>query len=51
MYPETANHVLKHEEAPEEKLDAQYVSLNYNTPGIELDQEAVNAIVNWLKKY
>jgi hypothetical protein len=51
VYPETANHVLKHEEAPEEKLDAQYVSLNYNAPGIELDEEAVNAIVNWLKKF
>ena len=51
VYPETANHVLKHEEAPEEKLDPQQVSLSYNAPGIELDQEAVNAIVNWLKKY
>ncbi|WP_424358470.1 alpha/beta hydrolase family protein [Methanocella sp. MCL-LM] len=51
LYPETANHVLKHEEAPVEKLDPQSVSLNYNAPGIELDEEAVNAIINWLKKF
>jgi len=49
-YPENANHVLKHEELPMEKLDAQYVSLHYNAQNAELDEEAANAIFSWLKK-
>jgi len=50
VYPENANHVLKHEEMPREALNAQYVTLNYNAPDAELDAEAANAICNWLKK-
>ena len=50
VYPENANHVLKHEEMPLEKLTAQYVGLHYNAPDAELDKEAANAIFNWLKK-
>ena len=49
VYPENANHVLKHEEKPREALNAQYVSLHYNAPDAELDKEASNAIYDWLK--
>lgn len=50
VYPENANHVLKHEEAPPETLNGQYVLLHYNAPDAELDTEATKAIFNWLKK-
>jgi pimeloyl-ACP methyl ester carboxylesterase len=49
VYPENANHVLKHEETPKEKITSQYIILNYNAQNAELDQEATNAIVKWLK--
>ncbi len=49
-YPENANHVLTHEEAPREALAAQYVSLHYNAQDKEIDREAENIIVDWLKK-
>lgn len=50
VYPENANHILKHEEASREALTAQYASLHYNAPDAELDKEAENAIFIWLKK-
>jgi alpha-beta hydrolase superfamily lysophospholipase len=50
VYPENANHVLKHEEASREKLTAQSAGLHYNAPDAELDREAANAIFGWLKK-
>jgi pimeloyl-ACP methyl ester carboxylesterase len=50
VYPENANHVLKHELTPREALDAQFVSLHYNAPDTEVDREAANAIYDWLKK-
>jgi alpha-beta hydrolase superfamily lysophospholipase len=49
-YPENANHVLKHEETPREKLTGQTVGSRYNAPDAELDKEAANSIYNWLKK-
>lgn len=50
VYPENANHILKHEEAPREALTAQYVLPHYNAPDAELDRDAENAIFGWLKK-
>lgn len=50
VYPENANHVLKHEEAPRESLTAQHVLLHYNAPDAKLDREAEDAIINWLKE-
>jgi uncharacterized protein len=47
-YPENANHVLKHEEIPVEKLTAEYVGSHYNAPDAELDEEAAGAILSWL---
>ena len=49
VYPEKANHVLKHEETPREQLNALSVSQCYNAPDAELDEQAANAIFNWLK--
>jgi hypothetical protein len=50
-YPENANHVLKHEEMPLEKLTAEYVGSHYNAPGAELDEEAADAIFSWLDRH
>ncbi|XES78006.1 MAG: alpha/beta hydrolase family protein [Candidatus Bathyarchaeia archaeon] len=49
VYPENANHILKHEETPREKLDAQ-AALHYNASDRVLDQEAAGAIFEWLNK-
>lgn len=50
VYPENANHVLKHEETPLEQINLQTVTLNYNAPDTELDTDTVTAIVSWLSK-
>ncbi|MGD0646108.1 MAG: alpha/beta hydrolase [Candidatus Bathyarchaeia archaeon] len=50
VYPENANHVLKHEVKPLEEITAQYAGLSYNAPNAELDKEAANTILNWLNK-
>jgi hypothetical protein len=50
VYPEHANHVLKHEETPHEQLNAQTATLNYNAPNTQMDTEATEAIYSWLKK-
>lgn len=50
FYPENANHVLKHEEKPREKLTAEYVSLQYNSPVSELDRETTDTIIAWLEQ-
>ncbi len=50
VYPENANHVLKHEETPREALIAQYVTLYYNADDTNLDKESENTIQNWLKE-
>lgn len=47
-YPENANHVLKHEGLPLEKLDPQHVQMSYNAPDAELDKETVDIILHWL---
>ena len=51
VYPENANHVLKHEEKPLESLSAHYVSSHYNAADAELDKEAENVIISWLRKH
>lgn len=49
IYPENANHVLKHETKPREELNAQ-TTQRYNEPGIEIDEEATNTSYKWLKE-
>jgi uncharacterized protein len=48
VYPENANHVLKHEGLPIEELTAQYVGEHYNAPDAKLDEGAANSILGWL---
>ncbi len=50
-YPDDANHVLKHEDPPIEKLTAQYVSTRYNAPDAKLDEQAGNNIFSWLSDH
>ncbi len=50
VYPENADHILKHEETPTEKLGAN-LAVNYNIEGRKLDDEAVNAILDWLSSH
>lgn len=47
-YPDDANHLLKHEETPREKLTAEYVGAHYNASDAKLDAEAVSTILAWL---
>jgi pimeloyl-ACP methyl ester carboxylesterase len=48
LFPENANHVLKHEPRPREELVQAEVILTYNAPDASLDPETVAAIVAWL---
>jgi uncharacterized protein len=50
IYPENADHILKHEETPKERINPTQATLNYNTPERKLDPETTNAILNWLIK-
>jgi len=50
-YPENANHLLKHEELPREKLSLQHVATHYNSEDAQLDSETGNVIFDWLDEY
>ncbi len=50
-YPENANHLLKHEEMPREKLTPEHVGTNYNSQDAQLDSEAGLAILDWLAEH
>jgi len=47
-FPENADHVLKFEERPREKLTAASVGTRYNADGRILDPEVLTAILDWL---
>jgi alpha-beta hydrolase superfamily lysophospholipase len=49
VYPENANHVLKHDETPREQLNAQ-ATLRYNASDTELDQQTADIIIKWIKQ-
>jgi uncharacterized protein len=49
LFPENANHVLKHEERPRADLEQAVVAAKYNAPDSALDDETVAAIVSWLR--
>ena len=51
VFPEDANHVLKHEPRPFAELNQAEALPAYNAPGTELDADAVAAIVGWLKAH
>ncbi len=49
LFPDDANHVLKHEPTPRAELSAADVQSRYNADDARLDPEASEAIVEWLK--
>ena len=51
VFPEDANHVLKHEPRPYSELTQAQALPAYNAPGAELDAQAVAAIVGWLRAH
>jgi len=50
VFPENANHVLKNDETPRDKIAVAEVAKQYNAADTHLDDEAVSIIVHWLKK-
>jgi len=48
LFPEDANHVLKHEAKPRAELNAQHVAASYNAADATLDSDAMTSIVEWL---
>ena len=48
VFPENANHVLKHEPKPRSDLTAAHVLPSYNGPDAALDEDAMTIIVRWL---
>ncbi|MFI5776833.1 alpha/beta hydrolase family protein [Nocardia sp. NPDC051570] len=51
LFPENANHVLKHEPRPLSELAGAPVALGYNASDTHLDPETVAAIIAWLKDH
>ncbi len=47
-FPDNADHVLKYEPRPREKLVAAEVAAYYNAEGRVLDSDALSVITNWL---
>lgn len=48
LFPEDANHVLKHEPRPRAALSAADAVSNYNAPEAKLDAAAMTSIMAWL---
>jgi uncharacterized protein len=48
VYPDNANHVLKHEARPREQLSQAEIANSYNADGVELDHQVVETISTWL---
>lgn len=49
LFPENANHVLKHEPRPRDELEQAEAMNRYNASDASLDPEAVADIVAWLR--
>jgi uncharacterized protein len=48
VYPDNANHVLKHESKPREQLTPTDITNSYSAEGTGLDAQVVDAITAWL---
>lgn len=48
LFPDDANHVLKHETRPRAELTAARVVSSYNAADARLDSGAMSAIIDWL---
>jgi alpha-beta hydrolase superfamily lysophospholipase len=51
VFPEHANHVLKHEPRPLEQIAPGEAALGYNAPDAVLDPETAAAILAWLEHH
>jgi pimeloyl-ACP methyl ester carboxylesterase len=51
VYPDNANHVLKHEPRPREQLTPADIVNSYSAEGTVLDTEVVETITGWLSTY
>jgi uncharacterized protein len=51
VYPEHANHVLKHEPRSRAQLNPGDAVAAYNAEGTVLDAETVTAITDWLQRH
>ncbi len=49
-YPENANHLLKREVEPKERLNARSVTKRYNSAAAKLDEEVEGLIIDWLRR-
>ncbi len=50
-FPENADHVLKYEETPRENILAPTAGQNYNSSSRTLDDQALSAILVWLREH
>jgi uncharacterized protein len=48
VFPENANHVLKHEPRPRSELNSAHAVASYNGADAALDEDAITSIVRWL---
>jgi uncharacterized protein len=51
VYPDNANHVLKHETKPREQLSPADITNSYSAEDTVLDPQVVDTIAAWLKTY
>jgi hypothetical protein len=50
VFPEFANHVLKHEAKERSQIDPQAATMGYNSPDAKLDQATVEIVYHWLER-
>jgi uncharacterized protein len=48
IFPENANHILKHEPKSRDELTPAEVMTGYNAPEAQLDEETLSGILKWL---
>ncbi|HEX7104269.1 MAG TPA: alpha/beta hydrolase [Nitrolancea sp.] len=51
VFPDDANHILKHEQRPRAELTLPEVMPRYNAPGTTLDHDTVAALTDWLRAH
>jgi hypothetical protein len=51
VFPEDANHVLKHESRPVDELVPEALTDSYNGPDAQLDETGTAAIIEWLTRH
>ena len=51
LFPDDANHVLKHESRPRSELNAALALSSYNAPNATVDPDALTRIIHWLGEH